>query len=454
MLRSVFTRPILKRRISTAQKPIDPNKLILYGDDDYVVLNKACGMSTFGQKEGKQSIVKILPQLCLENVHKYTILYKLHSNVGGCLLLCKNKFVRYHFYKNIFLVLVYGKVERKNKISNNKDRKEEIRMHLKYVSNSNIMIPMSNYENMNNFKRLHYSIVSNSIVYNKHQFSLLKIYINADDAKYIAPLLFYSLHTCIVGDNEYVNVGKKLVKTLFPKICDTNDVVNARRHLLKRISERKEKTGELKLHLHCFNVTFESNCNQVVSIFSSLPSYFRDTLIMLGAGSLAKKLGNEVKREWRHPPSSENSDAPQPQPQPKPQPQPQPHLVNMHEYSHADAHAYVDTGAPVRAMDEGSQLYDAMRDSQRMEEENELLLSKIYKGGDVNRRKQGRRGEREKGRKIRRGVLAKDVNRLTQSDAPIYFTDACIHKTLRDDSTDGQKELRRNGVEKSSSNVH
>ncbi|SBT32219.1 conserved Plasmodium protein, unknown function [Plasmodium ovale wallikeri] len=413
MLRSVFNRPTLRRRISTVQKPIDTNKLILYSDDDYVVLNKAYGLSTFGQKEGKQSIVKILPQLCLENAHKYTILYKLHSHVGGCLLLCKNKCVGYHFYKNIFIVLVYGKVERKNKINNIKDRKEEIRMHLKYVSNSNIMIPMNNYEHINNFKRLQYSIVSNTIVYNKHQFSLLKIYINADDAKYIAPLLFYSLHTCIVGDNEYVNVGKKLIRTLLPKICDTNNVVNARRELLKRISERKEKTGELKLHLHCFNVTFESNCNQVVSVSSSLPSYFRDTLIMLGAGSLAKKLDNEVKREWQHTSSSENSDAPHPQP----------HLANMHECSHADAHAYADTGAPVRAMDEGSQLYDAMQDSQRMEEENELLLSKIYKDGDVNRRKRGRRGRRGDGGKIRRGVLAKDVNRLTQSDAPIYFTD-------------------------------
>ncbi|CAD2085339.1 conserved Plasmodium protein, unknown function [Plasmodium vinckei brucechwatti] len=393
MLKLLFRRNTL-RRFSATRNLLDINNLILYNGNDYMVIEKEYGVSTFGKSEKKQSIIKSLQLLNNENTHDFEIVYKLHSSVGGCLLICKNKFIKKHLYKNVFITLVYGKVKAKYNTHN------EIKMYLKYMENSNIMIPVceNNSNNINNLQMLTYEVISNTILLNKQNYSLLKIYINANNSKYIKPLLFYSLNTCIVGDNEYINIQKKLklnpnfVYDLAEKKNKNYNLAYEKKMLLKSLHKYNK---ELKLHLYCFNVTFESHCNKFISIFCQLPKHIKDTLNLFGASSLIKLIDEQTenKQNW-----------------------------NLANETVAKSSTIVEENLKNRIIqtckdgnvDENNKFYDAMKDQNRLDEENEKLLKEIYGKNDINKR--GRK-------KQRRGVLAKNPSKLTEFDAPIYFTD-------------------------------
>ncbi|VEV54825.1 conserved Plasmodium protein, unknown function [Plasmodium vinckei vinckei] len=392
MLKLLFRRNTL-RRFSTPKNLLDINNLILYNGNDYMVVEKEYGVSTFGKSEKKQSIIKSLQLLNNEDREDFEIVYKLHSSVSGCLLICKNKFIKKHLYKNVFISLVYGKVKGKYNTHN------EIKMYLKYIPNSNIMIPVSeSSNNINNLQMLTYEVISNTILLNKQNYSLLKIYINANNSKYIKPLLFYSLNTCIVGDNEYINIQKKLklnsnfVYDLVEKQNKNNNLAYEKKMLLKILHKYNK---ELKLHLYCFNVTFESHCNKFISIFCKLPKHIKDTLNLFGASSLIKLIDGETENKQNLGLVNETV--------PKPSITREENVKNKIIQTSKDG-----------SIDENNKFYDAMKDQNRLDEENEELLKEIYSKNDINKR--GRK-------KQRRGVLAKNPNKLTAFDAPIYFTD-------------------------------
>ncbi|SCM05127.1 conserved Plasmodium protein, unknown function [Plasmodium chabaudi adami] len=396
MLKLLFRRNTL-RRFSTTKNLLDINNLILYNGNDYMVIEKEYGVSTFGRSEKKQSIIKSLQLLNNENAHNFEIVYKLHSTVGGCLLICKNQFIKKHLYKNVFITLVYGKVKAKYNTHN------EIKMNLKYMPNSNIMIPVcENSNNINNLQMLTYEVISNTILLNKQNYSLLKIYINANNSKYIKPLLFYSLNTCIVGDNEYINIQKKLkinpnlVYDLTEKKNNNHNLAYEKKMLLKILHKHNK---ELKLHLYCFNVTFESHCNKFISIFCKLPKHIKDTLHLFGASSLIKLIDEQTENKQNF--GLANGTVA------KPSTIGEENIKNGIIQTDKDVNTILQT-------DENNKFYDAMKDQNRLDEENEELLKEIYGKNDINKR--GRK-------KQRRGVLAKNPSKLTTSDAPIYFTD-------------------------------
>ncbi|GAW79490.1 hypothetical protein, conserved [Plasmodium gonderi] len=394
MINGLFGKNFLRRRFSQASKStLDIKKSVLYQDDDYIVIDKGYGLSTFGQGSNKESIIKKLHFLNLHDHENANIVYKLHNHVGGCLLICTNKFVKNHSYENTFLALVYGRVE--------KEHNAEIKLRLKYLPNSRIMIPSNNYEHMRDLKMIKYDVISNSIMYEKHYYSLLKIFTNANNSKYIKPLLFYSLYTCIVGDNEYVGVWKNLKKNGFFVFRDIKgQVYKARQFLLKRITQIS-KNNELMLHLHCLNVTFQSTCNQVISISAPLPQHMRNTLSFLGSPSLIQNIEANVRDQ------NESS-----------------FLINkkanffshMEESNILDDATFAQNGKNIDT-DENSKLYDMMQDEGRMECENEELLNVIY-----NKQNANKKGEKNKSQS-RRGKLAKQVSKLTCSDAPIFLAD-------------------------------
>ncbi|VTZ67027.1 pseudouridine synthase, putative [Plasmodium chabaudi chabaudi] len=396
MLKLLFRRNTL-RRFSTTKNLLDINNLILYNGNDYMVIEKEYGVSTFGRSEKKKSIIKSLQLLNNENAHNFEIVYKLHSTVGGCLLICKNQFIKKHLYKNVFITLVYGKVKVKYNTHN------EIKMHLKYMPNSNIMIPVcENSNNINNLQILTYEVISNTILLNKQNYSLLKIYINANNSKYIKPLLFYSLNTCIVGDNEYINIQKKLkinpnlVYDLAEKKNNNYNLAYEKKILLKTLHKHNK---ELKLHLYCFNVTFESHCNKFISIFCQLPKHIKDTLHLFGASSLIKLIDEQT--ENKHNLGLANGTVAKPS------------TIGEESVKNGILQTDKDVNTILQT-DENNKFYDAMKDQNRLDEENEELLKEIYGKNDINKRSR---------KKQRRGVLAKNPSKLTTSDAPIYFTD-------------------------------
>ncbi|CRG98731.1 conserved Plasmodium protein, unknown function [Plasmodium relictum] len=385
MLKNIFRLNSLKRRISSTKCSFNINKLIIYNDDDYLVINKNDGISTFGKAKNKESIIKNLHLLNVENIENANIVYKLHNAISGCILICKNKFLKTHYYENIFITLVYGKVEKKNN--------GEIKLYLKYLPNSNIMIPSNNYEYINDLKVLKYDIISNNISYNKHNFTLLKIFINANNCKYIKPLLFYSLYTCVVGDNEYINVHKKLKKEFF-FFQDIKNIKNSKKFLLNKLNDqnRNSENQELKLHLYCFNVTFQSNCNKIISVNCSLPLHIKETLSLLGASNLIKKLDKEKKSQ---------KDI----------------FTNKLDDEKINNKIFKDEVFLQNSNEfdkENTNFYDSLEDDDDLQKENDELLNEIYKEKDQKKKEK---------QKIKRGVLAKDVNKLTNSDAPIFFTD-------------------------------
>ncbi|SCO65635.1 conserved Plasmodium protein, unknown function [Plasmodium vivax] len=399
---------LFKRRFSQASKStLDLKKSLLYQDDDYLVVDKAYGVSTFGRAPQKESIIKSLQGLNLEEPEDANVVYKLHNHVGGCLLICKNKFIKNHTYGNTFLALVYGKVEKAQNV--------EVKLGLKYLPNSTVMVPSNGQEHLRDLKTIRYNVVSNSIWYETHNFSLLKIDSTAKDARFIKPLLFYSLYTCIVGDTEYVGGWKKLRENGFFSYRDVGgQVERANRLLLKRVSKRVSpggKNNELMLHLHCSGVTFQSACSRVVYVASPLPRHMRETLNLLGAPSLCQtidtqvKAANECSRRVGKTLSS----------------------VSHERESDVRDDRLAQNGKRFEK-GEGEDdplLYDLMQDEGRIERENEELLSGIYRRGEIHRRGersaggQGRRGQP----RPRRGALAKDVHRLTPSDAPIFFAE-------------------------------
>ncbi|CRG94322.1 conserved Plasmodium protein, unknown function [Plasmodium gallinaceum] len=383
MLKNLFKLNTL-RRISSTKYSFNINELIIYNDDDYIVVNKNYGVSTFGKSEKKESIKKNLHNLNLENIENVNIVYKLHNTISGCILICKNKFLKTHNYENMFITLVYGKIEKKNN--------GEIKLHLKYLPNSNIMIPSNNYEHINDLKMLKYDIISNTISYNAHDFTILKIYINANNCKYIKPLLFYSLYTCIVGDNEYINIHKKLKKEFF-FFQHIRNIKNSKKFLLKKLNDKNEnkENQELKLHLHCSNVTFQSTCNKIISVSSPLPVHIKETLKLLGSTNLIEKLDkkdqNDIftnKLDKKKISKNILGD--------------EIFLQNSREFN----------------QEKNENFYDALEDEDNLQKENDELLNEIYKDKDKKKKEK---------QKIKRGVLAKDFNKLTSSDAPIFFTD-------------------------------
>lgn len=387
----------LKRRFSQASKStLDLKKSVLYQDDDYLVVNKAYGVSTFGRAPQKESIIKSLEELNLEGHESANVLYKLHNHVGGCLLICKNKFIKNHTYGNTFLALVYGQVENAQNV--------KVKLGLKYLPNSGIMIPSNDQNHLRDLKSIKYDVISNTISYETHKFSLLKIHTAAKDAKFIKPLVFYSLYTCIVGDNEYVGGWRKLIKNGFFAYRDVGgQVERANRLLLKRLPHMG-KNNELMLHLHCLTVTFQSACSRVVSVSSPLPRHMRETLNFLGAPSLSQTIETQVNA------ANEYS---------------QRVGKKLSSDTHAQGMNVPDDSLSQNAkhfnndQDEGALFYDVMQDEGRMERENEELLSAIYKQKEGNAG-----GEQKKGKsRSRRGVLAKDMHKLTPSDAPIFFSD-------------------------------
>ncbi|ETB57135.1 hypothetical protein YYC_04968 [Plasmodium yoelii 17X] len=388
MLKFLFRKNTIKR--FSTKSSFDINNFVLYNGNDYMVIEKEYGMSTFGQNEKKDSVIKNLHLLNNENGNNFEIVYKLHSSIGGCLLICKNKFIKKHSYQNIFITLVYGKIKEKYNTHN------EIKMYLKYIPNSNIMIPEC--ENSQNFQMLKYEVISNSIMLNKQNLSLLKIYINAKNSKYIKPLLFYSLNTCIVGDNEYINVQKKFKSNFFYNFSEKKNqnynLANENKMLLKNLHKYNK---ELKLHLFCFNVTFESHCNKLVSIFCQIPKHIKDTLNLFGATCLVKLIDSQVKNEKKIINiKSENVEN-----------------LTIIEKEEIVKNKILQINKNIN-IEESNKFYDSMKDQNRLNEESEEFLKKIYGNNDVN--KKGRK-------KPRRGILAKKINKLSTSDAPIYFTD-------------------------------
>ncbi|CXH94650.1 conserved Plasmodium protein, unknown function [Plasmodium berghei] len=389
MLKFLFRKNTIKK-FSTTKNGFNINNFVLYNGNDYMVIEKEYGMSTFGRNEKKKSVIKNLHLLNNENTNNFEIVYKLHSSIGGCLLICKNKFIKKHFYKNIFITLVYGKIKEKCNTHN------EIKMYLKYIPNSNIMIP--DCENSKNFQMLTYEVISNTIMLNKQNFSLLKIYINANNSKYIKPLLFYSLNTCIVGDNEYINVQKKLKfnSNFFYDFAEKKNknynLEYENKMLLKNLHKYNK---ELKLHLCCFNVTFESHCNKLISIFCQLPKHIKDTLDLFGASSLIKFFDTQIKNKKNFinviNEAVENST-----------------IIEKEEIV---KNKILQINKNIN-IEENNKFYDSMKDQNRL---NEEFLKEIYEKNDINKR-----GGRKK---PRRGILAKKTSKLTIYDAPIHFTD-------------------------------
>ncbi|EUD66793.1 hypothetical protein C922_02778 [Plasmodium inui San Antonio 1] len=387
----------LKRRFSQAGKStLDLKKLVLYQDDDYLVVDKAYGVSTFGRAPQKESIIKSLQGLNLDEHESANVLYKLHNHVGGCLLICKNKFIKNHTYGNTFLALVYGHVQNGQNV--------KVKLGLKYLPNSRIMIPSNSQDHLRDLKTINYDVISNTISYEAHKFSLIKIHTSAKDAKFIKPLVFYSLYTCIVGDNEYASRWKKLRKNGFFPYRDVGGEVERANQLLVKRLPHVGKNKELMLHLHCFSVTFQSACSRVVYVSSPLPRHMQETLNLLGAPSLSQTIQTQVEtsNEYSRRISKEVSS------------------VSHAEESDVPEDRLAQNGKNFeKDEDEGDVFYDMMQDQGRMERENEELLSAIYGQNESNARGEGKKGKP----RSRRGVLAKDVHKLTPADAPIFFAD-------------------------------
>ncbi|GAB64980.1 hypothetical protein PCYB_041820, partial [Plasmodium cynomolgi strain B] len=384
-----------KRRFSQAGKStLDLKKSLLYQDDDYLVVDKAYGVSTFGRAPQKESIIKSLEGLNLDEHESANVLYKLHNHVGGCVLICKNKFIKNHTYGNTFLALVYGHVQNAQNV--------QIKLGLKSLPNSGIMIPSNGHDHLRDMRTIKYDVMSNTISYEAHKFSLLKIHTTAKDAKFIKPLMFYSLNTCIVGDNEYVGGWKKLRKNGFFAYRDVGDQVGRANRLLVKRLPHVGKNNELMLHLHCLSVTFQSACSRVVSVSSPLPRHMRETLNLLGAPSLSQTIETHVEasNEYSRRISKKLSS-----------------VMHTQESNIRDDRLAQNGKNFHKDEDEGALLYDMMLDEGRMEQENEELLSAIYRQNESNAGGEGGKP------RSRRGVLAKDAHKLTPSDAPIFFAD-------------------------------
>ncbi|KJP85502.1 hypothetical protein AK88_04853 [Plasmodium fragile] len=393
----------LKRKFSQAVKSaLDLNKSVLYQDDDYLVVEKAYGVSTFGRAPQKESIIKSLEGLNLEEHESANVLYKLHNHVGGCLLICKNKFIKNHTYGNTFLALVYGHVENAQNV--------QIKLGLKNLPNSGMMIPSNGHDHLKDLRTIKYEVMSNTISYEAHKFSLLKIHTTAKDAKFIKPLIFYSLCTCIVGDNEYIGGWKKMRKNGFFGYRDVGGQVEKANRLLVKRLPHVGKNNELMLHLHCLSVTFQSTCNRVVSVLSPLPQHMRETLNLLGAPSLTQAIETQVEasNEYSRRVSKKLSSVVHAQEGNVRGDR----LKKKEKHFHKDAHEGEDE-VEGDGTGEADLFYDMMQDEGRLERENEKLLSEIY------RQNESKNGKPRSGR----GVLAKDVHKLTPSDAPIFFAD-------------------------------
>ncbi|VWU48394.1 pseudouridine synthase, putative [Hepatocystis sp. ex Piliocolobus tephrosceles] len=475
MIKKLLTPNLIKklftRRLSNVNAASDINNLILHNDDDYLVINKPYGVSTFGRAEKKtKSIINQLEELKKEKGKdfKYNILYKLPNNISGCLLISKNKFIENHVYNNIFITLVYGKIEQ----NKNKNIPEEINMYLKYINNSNIMIPTNKCDNITGInKKLCYTVINNNIFYNQQNFSLLKIYINANDSKYIKPLLFYSLFTCIVGDHEYINMQKKIKKNDFFFYQRLNRIVNIKRIFRlnmalcthkgdNKIAAQKNRNKEqsihnkeqsihnekqsiydekqsiydekqsiydkqTKLHLQCCSVYFESSCNVPIYISCEIAKYIKETLVLLGAVGLVKKLTVEEMHKRRYTNVSHhinnNMDADN-QSSYKMTNEYLPINTNNrnsilnknnYTYSYSSKYAYKNTaGNNSGAVHD--KFYDGVEDEMKADKEHEQLLNDIYKTDDKKSKK--------KKKVNKKGVLAKNPKELSNYDAPIYFT--------------------------------
>ncbi|ANQ06342.1 Uncharacterized protein PCOAH_00008980 [Plasmodium coatneyi] len=390
----------LKRRFSQASKStLDLKKTLLYQDDDYLVVNKAYGVSTFGRAPQKESIIKSLQGLNLDDHESANVLYKLHNHVGGCLLICKNKFIKNHTYGNTFLALVYGHVENAQNV--------QVKLGLKYLPNSGIMVPSNEQDHVRDLKTMKYDVISNIISYETHKFSLLKIHTTAKDAKFIKPLVFYSLYTCIVGDNEYVGGWKKLKKNGFFAYRNVGGQVEKTNRLLLKRLPHVGKNNELMLHLHCLSVTFQSACSRVVSVSSPLPQHMRETLNLLGAPSLSQTIETQVdaSNEYSRRVGKKLSSVTQAQGSNLPDDRLTQNGKHFNKFN--------------KDQNDDALLYDTMQDEGRMERENEQLLSAIYRQNESNAGGEGKKGKP----RSRRGVLAKDIHKLTPSDAPIFFAD-------------------------------
>ncbi|KOB63150.1 hypothetical protein PFHG_04885 [Plasmodium falciparum HB3] len=421
---------------------------ILYCDDDYLVVNKKYGMFTFGTSRNKESVLKNLSLLNEDEGKGWNILYKLYSQISGCVLICKNKIIKYNSYDNIFLTLVYGKIENVKNMKEKNYYYNEIKLYLKYLPESNIMITTNNYEDINKMKCLKYEVLNNNIYYQKHNFSLLKLYINACNSQYIKPLLYYSLHTCIVGDNEYINVHKKILqkkkneKYIIKKepylLYNNNNndhvpnILKSRKFLLKKLN--KEKQGnELKLHLHCLNVTFQYQCNKIKSICAPVPSHFKDTLHILGAINIIKNMENIQILKNDNLMENQNQQN------------------KMELLKNKNNNTY-EKSIQIKKKHEHKKdevkYYDNMQDKELFEKQNDNLLKDIYynKEDDNNKPKINthlninetvdtynhlndddmyvdRNTSKKKRLTKRRGILSKDFNKLSKRDAPIFFTD-------------------------------
>ncbi|SOV73732.1 conserved Plasmodium protein, unknown function [Plasmodium sp. gorilla clade G3] len=436
--------PIFRRTFCSVSLSYDINKNILYSDEDYLVVNKKYGMFTFGTSSNKESVLNYLTLLNEDERKEWNILYKLYSQISGCILICKNKIIKCNSYDNIFLTLVYGKIENLKNMKEKNYYYNEIKLYLKYLPESNIMITTNNYEDINKMKCLKYEVLNNNICYQKHNFSLLKLYINACNSQYIKPLLYYSLHTCIVGDNEYINVHKK-IKTINEKYIikkepyllynnnnnnHVQNILKSRKFLLKKLNKEKE-ANELKLHLHCLNVTFQYECNKIKSIFAPVPSHFKDTLHILGAINIIKNMDNIQILKNDNLMENQNKQN------------------NMELLIKKNNNIYeksIQIKKKQEHKKEQVKYYDYMQDKELFEKQNDNLLKDIYYNNEDNKKDEINKDlninetvdtynyindddmyvDRNISKKRftkRRGILSKDFNKLSKRDAPIFFTD-------------------------------
>ena len=201
--------------------------LILYKDDEILIINKPNGLAVQGGSKVKTSIDNILQTLKFEKKERPRLVHRLDKDTSGLLIIARTKSYA-NFYTDLFKKRIIRKVYLAVVYGESKLKTGKINVDIE--TNNKVYDACTNYK---------------TLLKNK-SYSLLLVFPKTGRKHQIRKHLF-SINHSIVGEKKYIN--------------------------------DKKKVGKYNLNLHAFLVNFKNNNGNEKLFHAEIPDHMKKNLV-------------------------------------------------------------------------------------------------------------------------------------------------------------------------------